>query len=125
MDHCEYNLLNRKAVPIRHIEPRNGNAVISIMIEDATTMTAIATIDAETATTKISTSMTTTRTTTEEGTIDNTWNDRGTGNIDTSKEEDLFARRSVEKQPEITIGDQIQTRPLHNQSNERWTTTTG
>ena len=75
------------------------------MIEDATTMTAIATIDAETATTKISTSMTTTRTTTEEGRIDNTWNDRGTGNIDTSKEEDLFARRSVEKQPEITIGD--------------------
>ena len=93
------------------------NAVIGIMIEDATTMTATTTTDAETVTTEISMSMTNTRTTTEEGTINITWNDRGTRIIDTSKEEDLFARRRVEKQPEITIGDQIQTRPLHNQSN--------
>ena len=89
------------------------------------TMTATATTDAETTTTEIGTSVTTPRTTTEEGMIVGTRNGRGTGIIDATTEEDIFAEKSVGKLPEITIGDQIQTRLLHNRSNERQMTATG
>ena len=85
------------------------NSEIRVTIEDTTTMSATATTDVEKATTKIGMSVTTPWNTIGEGTTKDTQNGKGTGISAATKEEVIFAGKTVRKQHEITIGYQSQT----------------
>ena len=110
-DRCEYNLLNRQAAPVRHIEPgtirtrkkidsgettaTNASATIDTLIDDVTTMTA--TKNAETTTEGTSMSERTLRNMTDAETI----GAKGTETSNGIKREDFSAWKNAEKQQEM------------------------
>ena len=85
------------------------NAEIGITKEDAMTTSTIAMTDVGKDTTEVGMNGTTPRIMTAGGTIDVIRNDKETGISDATKEEGIFAGKSVGKQLESTIRDQSQT----------------